>query len=117
MVKCVTVNTINYLSDGLRGGYMAQGRTDTEHIAIAIKSVFDVLLKRFFLADKNNADMTELSKITSQIGYMAQTHTGIRKNLYVEKEINDLRDIVMRIPPEVLAEVTSPLALETNALR
>lgn len=96
---------------------MAQGRTDTEHIAISIKSIFDVLLKRFFIADKAKSDTAELGKITSQIGYMAQVHASIRKNLYVEKEIKDLRDIVERIPPEVLAEVTSPLALETNANR
>jgi len=98
---------------------MTVGESDTEHLAESIKGVFDTLLEKFHVLEQDEkAKLSDLAKLTSAIGYMAQVHAGLRKNLYVEKEIKEIRELVDKIPAEVIAKIHSPQVLEdTVALR
>jgi len=94
---------------------MTVGESDTEHLAESIKGLFDTLLEKFNILEQDpDAKISDLAKLTSAIGYMAQVHSGLRKNLYIEKEIKEIREIVDKIPAEVIAKIHSPQALEAT---
>jgi len=52
------------------------------------------------------------TRLSSQIGFMAQTATGQSKAIMYDTEIKQIKRILNRVPPEVMEKYTSPAALE-----
>ena len=94
---------------------MNTGQSVVEHNQRGINKLFDRLMRRFMLHDKaKDADLDYLCKLASAMGYMAQTSASLNKNLYLEKDIRDIKAQLNRIPPEIWAEIRSPVVLEIN---
>lgn len=87
---------------------MSKYESSNAHYEETNRAMHDVLAKYFFVADKER-DLETILKITSQIGYLQQVHTGLSKNLLVENQIKDIYKKLNRIPPEILEQyVTNP---------
>jgi len=94
--------------------------SDADHYGKGIKQVFDKLLERFMMAFKEGAELSDLTKLTAQIGYMAQVQVAILKNHEVDKQINEIKDLLARIPPETFQRAKNPMdpsILENDKLR
>jgi len=92
---------------------VGQGRV--EHHARIVDDVMNKLCEEFFSLDKKSEKVfyvDKLVKLSSMIGFMAQTATGQSKAILYETEIKKIKRTINRVPPEVLEQYITPTTLE-----
>ena len=70
-------------------------------VFLEYKKLFDEYIKG---EDISKEKISDLSKISGSMGYMAQVHAGLAKAYEYEKILADIQKRLEKIPPEVLQE-------------